>query len=111
MIRRACRRPQSPRPIVCRQSHRRHIHVADLSATAKDSASHDLGVKTFLNGALVSNIVLDTSTTTTDTIDYVPTDTNGLTSTTTRTIFIEAPVPPPNPAAPAFSTAAPSTTQ
>ena len=56
-----------------------HINVgdtySDLGATAKDSAGHDLGVKTFLNGALVSDIVLDTSTTTTDTIDYAATDT------------------------------------
>jgi hypothetical protein len=52
---------RSSRPIVYRQGHRRHIHVADLGATAKDSAGHDLGVKTFLNGALVSNIVIDTT--------------------------------------------------
>lgn len=30
-----------------------------------------------------------TSTTTTDTIDYVAADTDGLTSTSTRTVFIE----------------------
>jgi hypothetical protein len=46
-------------------------------------------VRTFLNGALVSDIVLDTSTTTTDTIDYVAADTDGLTSTSTRTVLIE----------------------
>ena len=71
-----------------------HIHVGDtyqdLGATAEGSAGRDLGVKTFLNGALVSDIILDTSTTTTDTIDYVATDTNGLTSTTTRTVIVEA---------------------
>jgi hypothetical protein len=71
-----------------------HIHVgdtySDLGATAKDSAGHNLGVKTFLNGALVFDIVLDTSTTTTDTIDYAATDTNGLISTSTRTVIIEA---------------------
>ena len=65
----------------------------DLGATAKDSEGHDLGLKTFLNGALVSDIVLDTSTTATDTIDYVATDQNGLTSTSTRTVFIEAIAP------------------
>ena len=39
----------------------------------------------------MSDIVLDTSTTTTDTIDYVATDQNGLTSTSTRTVIIELP--------------------
>lgn len=54
-------------------------------------ADLDLGIKTFLNGALVSNIVVDTSTAPTDTIDYVVTDQNGLTSTSTRTVIIQVP--------------------
>ena len=45
-------------------------------------------VRTFLNGTLVSDIVLDTAPAT-DTIDYVVTDQNGLTSTSTRTVIIE----------------------
>ena len=76
----------------------------DLGATAKDSEGHDLGVKTFLNGALVSDIVLDTSATSTDTIDYVATDTNGLTSTSTRTVYIEPASPPASTADAATST-------
>ena len=76
-----------------------HINVGDtyqdLGATAKDSAGHDLGVKSFLNGTLVSDIVLDTSiTTTTDTIDYVATDTWGNTATATRSVIIEPLAPP-----------------
>ena len=75
-----------------------HINVGDtyqdLGATAKDSAGHDLGLRTFLNGALVSDIVLDTSTTSTDTIDYVATDTWGNTATATRSVIIEPPAPP-----------------
>ena len=72
-----------------------HIHVgdtyADLGATIiGPQADKNLGIKTYLNGALVSDIVLDTSTTTTDTIDYVVTDQNGLTSTSTRTVYVEA---------------------
>ena len=64
----------------------------DLGATITGpQADLNLGIKTFLNGALVSNIVLDTSTTTTATIDYVATDQNGLTSTSTRTVIIELP--------------------
>jgi hypothetical protein len=43
-----------------------------------------------LNGALASNIVIDTSEVATDTIDYVATDQTGLTSTSTRTVLIEA---------------------
>ena len=50
----------------------------------------NLGLKTFLNGTLVSNIVIDTSQVATDTIDYVATDTAGLTATSTRTVLIEA---------------------
>ena len=50
-------------------------------------ADLNLGIHTFLNGTLVSNIVVDTSAPATDTIDYVVTDQNGLTST--RTVIIE----------------------
>jgi len=55
------------------------IHIgdtyADLGATITASqADLNLGIKTFLNGTLVSNIVLDTSSVATDIIDYVATD-------------------------------------
>lgn len=72
-----------------------HITIGDtyqdLGAMAKDSEGHDLGVRTFLNGAFVSDIVIDTSTTTTDIIEYVATDTWGQTATATRTVIIDAP--------------------
>ena len=55
-----------------------------------DNQGHDLGYKTFLDGALVSNIIIDTSQVATDTIDYVATDTWGNTATSTRTVIIEA---------------------
>ena len=87
-----------------------HINIGDtyqdLGATAKDSAGHELGVITFLNGALVSNIVLDTTAAATDTIDYVATDTWGQTATATRTVIIEA---PPNLAASTTESAATAT--
>jgi hypothetical protein len=51
----------------------------------------NLGVRTFLNGRLVSNIIIDTSTVATDTIDYVATDQSGLAATSTRTVVIESP--------------------
>jgi lysophospholipase L1-like esterase len=72
-----------------------HIEVGasytDLGATIiGPQADLNLGIKTFLNGALVSNIVVDTSAAATDTIDYVATDSQSLTSTSTRTVIIEA---------------------
>lgn len=54
-----------------------------------DPASTNLGYKTFLNGTLVSNIMLDTSQLATDTIDYVATDDVGNTATSTRVVIIE----------------------
>jgi hypothetical protein len=55
--------------------------------------------KTFLNGTLTSDIVIDTSQVATDTVQYVATDPSGLTSTSTRTVIIEpaltpSPLPP-----------------
>jgi uncharacterized protein (UPF0261 family) len=63
----------------------------DLGAQiTSPQADLNLGIKTFLNGALVSNIVLDTTKAATDTIDYVVADQSGLTSTSTRTVLIQA---------------------
>jgi hypothetical protein len=55
------------------------IHIgdsyADLGATITGpQADLNLGIRTYLNGTLTSNIVIDTSTVATDTIDYVATD-------------------------------------
>jgi hypothetical protein len=68
---------------------------ADLGATVSDTGpgpagESNLGYQTFLNGTLVSNIVIDTSQIATDPIDYVATDTDALTATSTRTVLIEA---------------------
>jgi hypothetical protein len=68
---------------------------ADLGATVTDTGpgqagDPNLGYQTFLNGTLVSNIVINTSQVATDTIDYVATDTAGLTATSTRTVLIQA---------------------
>jgi hypothetical protein len=65
-----------------------------------DNVDQNLGYKTFLNGALVSNIVIDTSTAATDTVDYVAADGAGNTATSTRTVVIESPAaaePAPTP--------------
>src|ERR1700692_4209634 len=70
------------------------IHVGDtytdLGATITGpQADLNLNLRTFLNGQFVSNIVIDTSSVATDTIDYVATDSAGLTATSTRTVIIE----------------------
>jgi hypothetical protein len=61
----------------------------DLGAIVTDNQGRSLGYKTFLDGALVSNILIDTSQVATDTIDYVATDTWGNTATSTRAVVIE----------------------
>jgi hypothetical protein len=68
----------------------------DLDATVTgpgQARDPNLGYQTFLNGTLVSTILLDTTHAATDTIDYVATDTSDLTATSTRTVLIEAPTP------------------
>ena len=75
------------------------IHVGDtyidVGAIVTDNEAHSLDYKTFLNGALVSNIVIDTSKIATDTIDYVATDTWGNTTTSSRIIIVQAPIVAP----------------
>jgi hypothetical protein len=70
-----------------------HISVgssyADLGAAVTDNVDQNLGLKYFLNGALVSTITIDTSTIATDTIDYVATDGAGNTATSSRTVIVE----------------------
>jgi hypothetical protein len=84
----------TPPTITIEGSNPAHIHVGesyvDLGASVTDNVDQNLGYKTFLNGALVSDITIDTSAAATDTIDYVATDGEGLTSTSTRTVVIEA---------------------
>jgi hypothetical protein len=64
----------------------------DLGATITGPQQDlNLGISTFVNGIEMSPVQIDTSTAATDTIDYVATDQNGLTSTITRTVLIEAP--------------------
>ena len=69
--------------------------VVLVKATASDTepgqaGETKLGYQTFFNGTLGSNIVIDASQVVTDTIDYVATNENGLTATSTRTVLIEA---------------------
>ena len=67
---------------------------ADLGATVSgtgpgQAGDTNLGYQTFVNGTLVSNIAIETSEVATDTIDYVATDSAGLTATSTRIVLIE----------------------
>jgi hypothetical protein len=81
----------------------------DLGAIVHDNQGHDLSYRTFINGALSGNILIDTSQVATDTIDYVATDTWGNTATSTRTVIIEAAATLPSIAStPATSTTAAS---
>jgi hypothetical protein len=60
-----------------------------LGATIK-GPQQDLGIQTYVNGTPMSPVEIDTSTAATDTIAYVATDTAGVTSTSTRTVIVEA---------------------
>jgi Domain of unknown function (DUF5011) len=63
----------------------------DLGATITGpQADLNLGITTYVNGAPMNPVQLDTSTVATDTIDYVTTDNAGQTSTSTRMVIIEA---------------------
>lgn len=67
---------------------------ADLSATiVSPDADKNLGILTFLNGIKIDAIQLDTSTTSTSTIDYVVTDQFDTTATATRTVIVEPVLP------------------
>ncbi|OHA26027.1 MAG: hypothetical protein A3D52_01410 [Candidatus Taylorbacteria bacterium RIFCSPHIGHO2_02_FULL_44_36] len=62
----------------------------DLGVIARDSNGNDLSVRNFVNGVQVVQISLDTSTSTSYTIDYSATDNNSLTATSTRIVNIIA---------------------
>src|SRR5581483_3098198 len=69
------------------------IHVGDayndLGATITGPERDlNLGVQTFVNGTLMNPISIDTRVAATDTIEYVVTDQNGLTSTSTRIVIV-----------------------
>ena len=65
----------------------------DLGVITRDSNGTDLSVRNFVNGVRVEMISLDTSSSTTYTIDYSATDNNRLTATSTRTVIVKNPAP------------------
>jgi hypothetical protein len=72
--------------------------TVDVGATYNDRGATitgpqgdlNLGITTYLNGALADPLTIDTSQPATDTIQYVATDQSGLAATSTRTVIIEA---------------------
>jgi hypothetical protein len=62
----------------------------DLGATiAGRQQDLNLDITNYVNGVEMSPVQIDTSQVATDTIDYIATDQNGLTSASTRTVIIE----------------------
>ncbi|PCI29041.1 hypothetical protein COB55_02870 [Candidatus Wolfebacteria bacterium] len=68
----------------------------DLGAVITDNNNNNLGYKVFLDGVSVGNISLDTSAPREYSIDYVATDQEGNTATTTRLVYIVDPNPSEN---------------
>jgi hypothetical protein len=66
----------------------------DLGATITGpQADLNLGITTYVNGAPMNPVHIDTTQAATDTIAYVATDQSGLTFTSTRTVIIEPAAP------------------
>jgi hypothetical protein len=94
------------------------IHIgdsyADLGATITGpQADLNLGLRTYLNGTPVTTIQIDTTQVATDTIQYVVTDSAGLTATSTRTVIVRAAEAAPSPTEvinPNVATTSPSAT-
>jgi hypothetical protein len=83
----------------------------DFGATITGpQADLNLGIQTFVNGVAITPVHIDTSQAATDTIDYVATDQNGLTSTSTRTVIVEAPSTAPTDESTADATSSAATT-
>jgi hypothetical protein len=99
--------PAEPPIIEIQGNNPAHLNVGDsyidLGAriTGPKQADTNLGLHLFLDGSAVPSITLDTQDPGKHTIDYVPENTAG-TSTSTRTVIIDAPQPqtPPPSAAP-----------
>jgi hypothetical protein len=65
---------------------------ADLGALITGPQSDlNLGIHTFVDGIATDPVVIETTSSGTHSIDYVVTDQNGLTATTTRTVIVSVP--------------------
>jgi hypothetical protein len=64
----------------------------DLGATIEGpQADLNLGITTYVNGALMNPVQIDTGAVATDTVAYAVTDQSGLAATSTQTVIIQAP--------------------
>jgi len=69
-------------------------NYSDLGVMVIDPVTmNDLSYRVFMNGGLVGQVSLDTSSSTTYTIDYVATTQAGVTATTTRTVIVDVEQP------------------
>jgi len=75
--------------VLTRYTQRSESQMKIAATITGPQADLNLGIQTYLNGTLTSNIVIDITQAATDTIDYVATDQSGLTATSTRTIIIQ----------------------
>jgi hypothetical protein len=76
-------------------------------------ADINLGVQTYVNGVSTSPVQIDTTQAATDTIGYVVTDSQGVTSASTRTVIVEPAIVPatlPPPASPVDASTSATTT-
>jgi hypothetical protein len=93
-------------------SGRRNLYRPRGATIEGPQADLNLGITTYVDGTPMNPVQIDTSTVAIDTIDYVATDQNGLSSTTTRMVIVEPAQPASvNVAVSATTTAAPSSTQ
>ena len=61
---------------------------SDLGATVTDNVNENLGIKTYLDGTLVTQVTLDTASSTTYTIEYNAIDQAGNSATSTRQVIV-----------------------
>jgi hypothetical protein len=61
------------------------------AAITGPTADLNLGLTTYVNGTKMNPVQINTTQAATDTIEYVATDQSGLTSTSTRTVIVQAP--------------------
>jgi len=64
------------------------VSYSDMGVVVTDNVDENLGYRVFVDGVLVPSISLDTSTTTTYTIEYNAIDNVGNTATTTREVIV-----------------------
>jgi hypothetical protein len=65
-------------------------YIRSRATITGPQADLNLGIGTYVNGTSMNPVQIDTTQAATDTVQYVATDQSGLTSTSTRTVIIQA---------------------